>query len=89
MTRQRIPDDVLTAAHARARAREARDWAEADRLRAEIEAAGWKVVDRGTDFALTPAAPPDLDEGGSRPVRLERNASRRASRSRRPARRRS
>ena len=30
--------------------------AEADRLRAEIEAAGWKVVDRGTDFALSPAA---------------------------------
>ena len=63
MTRQRIPDDVLTAAHARARAREARDWQEADRLRAEIEAAGWNVADRGTDFALTPAAPPDLDEG--------------------------
>jgi len=55
---------VLAAAHDRARAREARDWPEADRLRAVIEAAGWKVVDRGTDFALTPAAPPDLaDEG--------------------------
>ncbi len=63
MTRQRIPDDVLAAAHARARAREARDWQEADRLRAEIEAAGWNIADRGTDFALTPAAPPDLDEG--------------------------
>ena len=48
MTHQRIPDDVLTAAHARARAREARDWQEADRLRAEIEAAGWNVADRGT-----------------------------------------
>jgi len=63
VTRQRIPDEVLDAAHARARAREARDWAEADRLRAEIEAAGWKVADRGTDFALTPAAPPDVAEG--------------------------
>ena len=63
MTRQRIPDEVLDAAHARARAREARDWAEADRLRAEIEAAGWKVADRGTDFALTPAAPPDVADG--------------------------
>jgi cysteinyl-tRNA synthetase len=63
VTRQRIPEDVLAAAHARARAREARDWAEADRLRAEIEAAGWKVADRGTDFALTPAAPPDVAEG--------------------------
>jgi hypothetical protein len=63
VTRLRIPETVLSAAHARARAREARDWAEADRLRAEIEAAGWKIVDRGTDFALAPAAPPDLAEG--------------------------
>jgi len=64
VTRRRIPDDVLAAAHARAAAREARDWAEADRLRAEIEAAGWKVADRGTDFALTPVAPPDVADGG-------------------------
>jgi hypothetical protein len=63
LTRRRIPDDVLAAAHARARAREARNWAEADRLRMEIEAAGWKIVDRGTDFGLTPAAPPDVAEG--------------------------
>ena len=62
MTRQRIPEAVLTAAHDRARAREARDWAKADRLRDEIEAAGWKIVDRGTDFALTPAAPLDVEE---------------------------
>jgi hypothetical protein len=64
VTRQRIPDEILTAAHDRARAREARDFAEADRLRAVIEAAGWKIVDRGTDFSLTPAAPPDVVEGG-------------------------
>jgi glycosyl transferase family 2 len=63
VTRKRIPDAVLSAAHARARARETRDWPEADRLRAEIEAAGWRVVDRGTDFALAPAAPPDVAEG--------------------------
>jgi hypothetical protein len=63
VSRRRIPDDVLSAAHERAAAREARDWAEADRLRAEIEAAGWKIVDRGTDFALTPAAPSDVAEG--------------------------
>jgi hypothetical protein len=63
VTRQRIPDEVLSAAHARARAREERDWAEADRLRAEIEAAGWRVVDRGTDFALSPVAPADIAEG--------------------------
>ena len=63
MTRQRIPDEVLTAAHARAAARAAGDWEEADRLRGEIEDAGWKIADRGTDFALTPAAPPDLADG--------------------------
>ena len=62
MIRQRIPDDVLSAAHARAKAREARDWPEADRLRDTIEAAGWRIVDRGTDFALLPAAPPDVPE---------------------------
>jgi cysteinyl-tRNA synthetase len=63
VTRERIPTEVLDAAHARSRARAARDWPEADRLRAEIEAAGWKVVDRGTDFALSPAAAPTIDEG--------------------------
>jgi len=63
MTRTHIPEAVLTAAHDRARAREARDWAEADRLRSEIEAAGWKIVDRGTDFALSIAVPPDVAEG--------------------------
>jgi cysteinyl-tRNA synthetase len=63
VTRERIPTEVLDAAHARSRARAARDWPEADRLRAEIEAAGWKVVDRGTDFALSPAAPPTIEEG--------------------------
>ena len=64
MTRPHIPVAVLDAAHARARAREAHDWPEADRLRAEIEAAGWRIVDRGTDFALSPAAPPDVEEEG-------------------------
>ena len=63
MTRVRIPEEVLSAAHPRSAARAARDWAEADRIRAEIEAAGWKVVDRGTDFALEPARPPTIDDG--------------------------
>ena len=63
MARPRIPDEVLAAAHERSKARAARDWPTADRLRAEIEAAGWTVVDRGTDFALSPSAPPDLEEG--------------------------
>ncbi|MGK2850525.1 MAG: glycosyltransferase [Candidatus Limnocylindrales bacterium] len=63
MVRVRIPDDILSAAHERATARAARDWAEADRLREVIEAAGWKIVDRGTDFGLSLAAPPDVAEG--------------------------
>ena len=63
MTRQRIPEEILAAAHDRSRARAARDWAEADRLRAQIEAAGWRVADRGIDFALTPVAAPDVADG--------------------------
>jgi Glycosyl transferase family 2 len=65
VTRVRIPEDVLSAAHARSAARAARDWAEADRIRGEIEAAGWKVVDRGTDFALEPARPPTIEDAGA------------------------
>jgi len=64
VTRQRIPDDVLSAAHARSKARAERDWPEADRLRGEIEAAGWRIVDRGTDFALSPVAAADETDGG-------------------------
>ena len=63
MPRTRIPDDVLSLAHKRAAARGAQDWAAADRIRGEIEAAGWKIVDRGTDFALEPAHPPTVAEG--------------------------
>jgi Glycosyl transferase family 2 len=61
--RTRIPDDVLSLAHDRAAARGAQDWAAADRIRAEIEAAGWKIVDRGTDFALEPIHPPTVADG--------------------------
>ena len=63
-SRRHIPDEILTAAHDRARARNERDWAEADRLRGVIEAAGWKIVDRGTDFALSPVAAPTVAEDG-------------------------
>jgi cellulose synthase/poly-beta-1,6-N-acetylglucosamine synthase-like glycosyltransferase len=87
MSRQRIPEDVLSAAHDRARARAERNWAEADRLRAEIAAAGWTIVDRGTDFALSPANPPTVEaEGvvrygssGAVPLREDREAAALAS----------
>ena len=64
MPRARIPDAVLAAAHARSAARAAKDWPEADRLRGEIEAAGWKIVDRGTDFALEPVRPATVEDAG-------------------------
>jgi cysteinyl-tRNA synthetase len=63
VTRAFIPDHILTLAHDRAAARAGRDWAAADRLREAIEAAGWKIVDRGTDFALEPAHAPTIAEG--------------------------
>jgi cellulose synthase/poly-beta-1,6-N-acetylglucosamine synthase-like glycosyltransferase len=53
----------LSLAHDRAAARGEQDWATADRIRAEIEAAGWKIVDRGTDFALEPIHPATVAEG--------------------------
>jgi cysteinyl-tRNA synthetase len=62
LTRPFIPQPVLDAAHDRAAARAARDWVTADRLRAEIEAAGWRIVDSGTDFRLEPANPPDVED---------------------------
>jgi cysteinyl-tRNA synthetase len=64
VSRQSAPAGVRALANARSAARAARDWIEADRLRAEIEAAGWKVVDRGVDFVLEPAHAPDMVEGG-------------------------
>ena len=83
MSRTRIPEEILTAAHERSRARAEKDWTEADRLREVIEAAGWTIVDRGTDFALTPTVPPDVaDEVGTRygtsgnvPSRLDEDPS--------------
>ncbi len=39
------PAEIIALADARANAKAARDWARADSLRAEIDAAGWTVVD--------------------------------------------
>jgi Glycosyl transferase family 2 len=77
------PDEVRAWAQARSEARASRDWPEADRLRAAIEAAGWRVTDRGTRFSLELAHAPDLVEpdriryGSSVavPSRLEEQAS--------------
>ncbi|HYN48182.1 MAG TPA: glycosyltransferase [Candidatus Nanopelagicales bacterium] len=57
------PPEIVALARERAAARAAADWPRADALRAEIEAAGWKVVDGGTAFRLEPAAPPTIEDG--------------------------
>lgn len=87
VSRAYAPPEVIDLAHARREARIAEDWARADELRAEIEAAGWTVVDRGVDFQLRPAVPPDLVRGdltffgasASVPSRLDEPASTRAT----------
>ena len=63
-TTDSIPEAVAEAARRRADARAARDWAAADALRADIEAAGWRVVDSGTEYRLEPVSPPDVEVGG-------------------------
>lgn len=55
--------EIVAAAEARAAARASRDWSTADRLRDELEAAGWKVVDEGVAFRLEPAHPADVMDG--------------------------
>jgi cysteinyl-tRNA synthetase len=46
------PAEVVSLAEARERARAERDFAEADRLRDEIAAAGWEVRDEASGFRL-------------------------------------
>jgi hypothetical protein len=58
------PEPVVDLAEARASARRSRDWATADRLKGEIEAAGWKVVDTGTFYDLQRAVPPVVTVDG-------------------------
>ncbi|MCS6996561.1 MAG: class I tRNA ligase family protein, partial [Casimicrobiaceae bacterium] len=47
-----IPDNVRALAEARWAARSAKNWSEADRLRAEIEALGWKMNDAKEGYTL-------------------------------------
>jgi cysteinyl-tRNA synthetase len=58
------PQAIVDLAEARAVARRARDWPTADRLRGEIEAAGWRVVDAATLYSLERAAAPDVADVG-------------------------
>jgi hypothetical protein len=54
------PAEVLDLAERRARAREAKDFAESDRLRDEIAAAGWVVRDGRDGSVLAPRPPYDV-----------------------------
>ncbi len=58
------PDDIVRFADERAQARRVSDWATADRLKAAIEAAGWKVVDTGTLYDLVRAVPAVVEVDG-------------------------
>jgi cysteinyl-tRNA synthetase len=51
---QKAPAEIVELARQRQEARDARDWGEADRLRAEIEAAGWEARDVAEGFQLVP-----------------------------------
>jgi cysteinyl-tRNA synthetase len=52
--RDEAPPELVDLAERREAARAARDFAEADRLRAQIAAAGWDVRDAADGFALVP-----------------------------------
>jgi cysteinyl-tRNA synthetase len=54
--RAEAPPEVVALAQARARAREAKDFAESDRLRDELAALGWEVRDVAGGFELVPKA---------------------------------
>ncbi len=62
------PPELRALARERSEARRAHDWAEADRLRGIIEAAGWKVIDKGAEGRVVRAHPEDLveDDGATR-----------------------
>jgi glycosyltransferase involved in cell wall biosynthesis len=45
-------------------ARDRRDWAAADALKARIEAAGWRVTDNGRRSSVSPAMPATLEVAG-------------------------
>ncbi len=64
MPHEQAPQPIVDLAEARAVARRAHDWQTADRLRGEIEAAGWKVIDAATLYSLERATSPDVTDGG-------------------------
>ena len=51
-SQEEVPAEINALAQARANARRAKNWPEADRLRAELHAAGWEMEDRADGFVL-------------------------------------
>jgi cysteinyl-tRNA synthetase len=51
------PEEIIALANQRWAARESKDYATADRLRAELTEAGWKTLDRKDGFDLEPLQP--------------------------------
>jgi Glycosyl transferase family 2 len=64
LTRPEVPPAIEDAARRRSEARAEADWATADRLRGEIEAAGWRVIDTVGRYRLELASPPDVEVAG-------------------------
>jgi len=57
------PAEITHLVRERAEARTKQDWKCADTLKAEIEAAGWKVVDRGSKTSVSLVAPGTVTVG--------------------------
>jgi Glycosyl transferase family 2 len=58
------PAEITHLVRERIEARNRHDWPRADALKAEIEAAGWRVTDRGNRTSVSPAAPATLNVDG-------------------------
>lgn len=51
-----VPDEIKTLAEQRWQAKQNKDWAAADTLRKELEAAGWLIKDSKEGYAIVPKA---------------------------------
>jgi hypothetical protein len=58
------PTEITHLIRQRTEARDRKDWARADSLKAEIEALGWKVTDHRGKTSVSRAAPPSVEIGG-------------------------
>jgi hypothetical protein len=58
------PAEITHLVRQRTEARARRDWSAADALKAEIEAAGWKIADHRGKTSVSRAAPPSVDVEG-------------------------